>query len=274
MKTGRSDFKTKYNKIKSRVKNYILENSSIVDEVCYLQSELAAAREERLFLIERLMFHEGLDKSANLSASFLNDNHDVGKKSIVETQNSLMTERDNKPQEVSTSLKKISLFPLKLNNILIHTLGEIIPSNPNFHNANWIYPVGYVATRIYAHPSDPRKKCVFTCKILNNAGVPQFQLIPDNDLDGVFFGETANICHQELLNRIQSLIKESTKIQLKAKGEIFFGLSNQSVHTILLKDTRVHQCSKFKGFSVEDTSNSIDSNDPTLSFTELQHYLS
>lgn len=245
-----------------------------MDEVCILQKELAAARSERLALIERLMFYEGLEKGAVGHDQYLNVGHiqEHSSKHVEQNQSDMVYKGcENIFHEMPTLNQKI--FPLKLNNILVHSIGEIIAANPNFHTAHWIYPVGYVATRIYAHPRDPRKKCVFTCKILNNAGVPQFQLIPDNDLDGVFFGETANKCHQELLNCIQGFIHESLKADFKAKGEVFFGLSNQKVQFILMSDVRIKQCSKFKGYILNDENERCENNDPALSFEDLQHYL-
>ncbi|XP_060645420.1 transforming growth factor beta regulator 1 [Drosophila nasuta] len=267
------DYKQKYARLKHRVKNYVLENTSIIDEVCILQAELAAARSERLYLIEKLMFYEGLDKSAIGQIPLSNDSRELTHKYTGEKQIIAKKINKHKIKEISKVPPKTSMFPLKLHNILIHTLGEILPANPNFHTSQWIYPVGYVATRIFAHPRDPRKKCVFTCKILNNAGVPQFQLIPDNDLDGVFFGETANICHQELLNSIQGSMKDTSRVSLQAKGESFFGLSNSRVQSLLLSDPRIEQCVKFKGYSNDNINEMYENTDPTLSFAELQIYL-
>jgi len=219
------------------------------------------------------MSYEGLDKGTIPQIPLLNESRDLTNKHMGEKQQAVKKSNKTKSRDISKTSQKSSMFPLKLHNILIHSLGEIIPTNPNFHSAEWIYPVGFVATRIYAHPRDPRKKCVFTCKILNNAGVPQFQLIPDNDLDGVFFGETANVCHQELLNTIQGSLKETGKAPLVAKGEVFFGLSNPRVQSLLSSDPRIQQCVKFKGY-MPDSSNALsENNDPTLSFAELQSYL-
>lgn len=250
------------------------ENGSLVDEVCFLQAELVAARSERLTLIEKLMFYEGLDKNPNLPNSVLNEGRSSVKNNFGDKQSSVgKKSNENEFRELSKlNQRSTSIFPLKLSNILIHSIGEIIPTNLNFHTSEWIYPVGYVATRIYAHPKDPYKKCVFTCKILNNAGVPQFQLIPDNDLDGVFFGATANICHQELLNAIHGSIGKPAQVILKAKGEVFFGLSNPKVQSLLTMDTKFKLCTKFKGYST-DNSLMCETMDPTISFAELQNCL-
>lgn len=237
-----------------------------------MQAELSAARAERLTLIEKLMSYEGLDKGPIAPIPLVLESRESTTKYVGEKQQAVRKISKTKSRDISKTSQKGSMFPLKLDNILIHSIGEIIPTNPNFHSAEWIYPVGFVATRIYAHPRDPKKKCVFTCKILNNAGVPQFQLIPDNDLDGVFFGETANGCHQELLNTIHCSIKESARVPLIAKGEVFFGLSNPRVQSLLLSDSRIQQCVKFKGYMPDNTNTLNENNDPTLSFAELQSY--
>ncbi|EDW81763.1 uncharacterized protein Dwil_GK10844 [Drosophila willistoni] len=269
-------YEQRYRRLKRSIKTYLLENSSIADEICHVQGELTAARSERLFLIERLMFHEGLAKNNHIQNCSTNEKSEIKDKtngtpsSITQDQTLPKTNTiDIKSKNTSTARKKKSMFPINLTNILLHCLGEIIPGNPNFHTSCWIYPVGYVATRIYAHPKDPKKKCVFTCKILNNAGIPQFQIIPDNDLDGVFFGESANICHQELITTIQRSFKDNTKAHLKVQGEVFFGLSNAKTQSLLMLDANFKCCTNFKGFNLPNNEN----NDPALSFEELQTYL-
>ncbi|XP_039491558.1 transforming growth factor beta regulator 1 [Drosophila santomea] len=265
-------YKRRYDSLKRSVKSYLLENAALTDEICRLQAELSVTRSQRLYLIERLMFHEGLEKSNSGRPSVSNgkaDASDTQKKysPVVMHKNP----NEDKPKSVTIVRKKKPMFPMNLNNVLLHSLGEIISVNPNFHSESWIYPVGYVATRIYAHPKDPRKKCVFTCKILNNAGIPQFQIIPDNDLDGVFFGESANMCHMDLLNSIQQSPCVKVKIPFDVQGEVFFGLSNQKTQSLLMMDPAFNQCTNFKGFAVQNVQSL---NSVSLSFETLQGFLS
>lgn len=160
------------------------------------------------------------------------------------------------------------IYPINLGGFTLHSLGEIVPENINFHTANWIYPVGYVATRIYAHPKEPDRKCVFTCKILNNSGIPQFQIIPDAEFDSVFFGESANICHLGLLETIVR-ITDVTNLPLRPQGERFFGLGNPTVMSLLQSDANFKNCGVFKGFIV-DGGYAIEDKDPTLNYDALQ----
>lgn len=238
-----------------------------------IQLDLKIAREERRFLIKRLMRHEGFDESTDKA----NDKTtNVPKKRGPKKRNNLVEENDKLKFMCEDKVEVDSLgkpkMPINLSNVLIHSLGEILPSNPNFQSTNWIYPVGYVATRIYAHPKDPQRKCVFTCKILNNAGYPQFQMIPDNDLDSVFFGETADICHRALLETLRRSLSEGTKLPLNVQGEKFFGLSNSVVQSLLKQDPSFKLCHIFKEFLNKNDipgCNIPEDKDPTMSYEAL-----
>ncbi|XP_004531371.1 transforming growth factor beta regulator 1 [Ceratitis capitata] len=285
-------YKSKYKRLKRQIKNFVFENASLCDEVAQVQADLASAREERRYLIKRLMRYEGVDC---LEQQQIEQDHSVPqqkgpgkvpssapkkrgpKKRAPPLQSQEKIDRRYKPRDkVTLDASGRPMYPINLCNILIHSPGEIIPINPNFHSNNWIYPVGYVATRIYAHPKDPQRKCVYTCKILNNAGMPQFQIIPDNDLDSVFFGETANICHKGLLETLQRTLADVVQLPLQVQGEKFFGLANPTVKSLLQMDPGYTQCSNFKGFiEVTDTNSTenlslLEDKDPTMSFDALQ----
>lgn len=175
-------------------------------------------------------------------------------------------------QKVPYDAQGKPIFPINLGGFVLHALGEIHAENTNFHTENWIYPVGYLATRIYSHPKEPERKCVFTCKILNNMGVPQFQIIPDAEFDHVFFGESANICHLGLLETIVR-VSDVANLPLRAQGERFFGLGNPTVMSLLQAQPNFKKLQNFKGFIV-DGGYAIEDKDPTLSYDALQTMIS
>uniref|UniRef100_A0A1A9WKZ1 Transforming growth factor beta regulator 1 n=1 Tax=Glossina brevipalpis TaxID=37001 RepID=A0A1A9WKZ1_9MUSC len=256
------------------------ENAALCDEVAQVQTELCAAREERRYLVKRLLRHEGfenIEKEKNsaeagvLSTQKLSQPKKRGPKKRqrvpAEQERDIINFNQNKFDVDVYGKPKL---PINLSNILLHSLGEIIPTNPNFHNEHWVYPVGYMITRIYAHPKEPQRKCVFTCKILNNAGMPQFQIIPDNDLDSVFFGESANICHQGLLETLQRSLADVAKLPLRVQGEKFFGLANTTVQSLLQLHENIKQCANFKGFVSTAEWNFSEDKDPTICYEALQ----
>ncbi|XP_017477424.1 PREDICTED: transforming growth factor beta regulator 1 [Rhagoletis zephyria] len=286
-------YKSKYKRLKRQIKNFVFENAALCDEVAQVQADLAIAREERRYLIKRLMRHEGVE-NLDQQEQIEQEVNMQPTKNTVKLGNAVPKKRGPKKRlqpphgqekidkrykprdKVTLDSSGKPMYPINLCNILVHSPGEIIPINPNFHTSNWIYPVGYVATRIYAHPKDPQRKCVYTCKILNNAGMPQFQIIPDNDLDSVFFGESANICHKGLLETLQCSLIDVVQLPLQVQGEKFFGLANPTVKTLLQMDPGFSQCANFKGF-IEDTDTNgseklslLEDKDPTMSFDALQ----
>ena len=64
---------------------------------------------------------------------------------------------DNKqpilPIEISSSLKLISL-------------GEVVYDRLGYHNARYIFPVGFKTEKLYTSLADVRKKCIYTSEIL------------------------------------------------------------------------------------------------------------
>lgn len=255
-------------------KNYVLfqENSALCDEVSVMQETIATAREERIFLLKRLIQHENPGDVIELVKNAENPNplppQKRGPKKKDRTLMNGSTTNHTRPSTSSvqsqSTIEPNKGLPINFGNFILQAVGDIVVDNPNFHNENWVYPVGYIATRVYAHPKYPRKKCVFTCKILNNSGVPQFQIIPDAEFDHVFFGESANICHIGLLEAIA----HSANIKnfpIRPQGEKFFGLSNATIMQMLQNKPNFKKLQNFKGFVVN-----FNDTDATLNFDSLQ----
>lgn len=65
------------------------------------------------------------------------------------------------------------IYPIQMgDNLAIFDLGEIVASRIHYQNEHWLYPVGYMATRIYGHIKEPQRKCVYTCKITDGGDYP------------------------------------------------------------------------------------------------------
>lgn len=244
-----------------------------------MQETIAIAREERIFLLKRLIQHENpgdvieLVKNAENPIPLPPQKRGPKKKdrSLMNgstahySRPSTSTAPSQSTTHEPSSQNKIAL-PINFGNFVLQSIGELMTDNLNFHNENWIYPVGYIATRVYAHPKNPRKKCVFTCKILNNSGVPQFQIIPDSEYDHVFFGESANICHIGLLEAIaHSADLKNVNFPIRPQGEKFFGLCNATIMQMLQNKPNFKRLQNFKGFVVN-----FNDTDATLNFDSLQ----
>ncbi|XP_067624660.1 transforming growth factor beta regulator 1 isoform X2 [Eurosta solidaginis] len=259
-------YKSKYKRLKRQIKHFVFENAALCDEVAQVQEDLATAREERRYLIKRLMRHEGVESLEQQQME--QDVNTMQTKTTTKISNPFPKKRGPKKRNLGTTtgLERHDRRCKPHDKVTLDASGKPL------------YPINlcYVTTRIYAHPKDPKRKCVYTCKILNNAGMPQFQIIPDNDLDSVFFGESANVCHKALLETLQRALIDVVQLPLQVQGEKFFGLANPTVKSLLQMDPGYGQCANFKGFLEEtDTNGSenlslLEDKDPTMSFDALQ----
>ncbi|XP_055919003.1 transforming growth factor beta regulator 1 [Eupeodes corollae] len=291
-------YKSKYKKIKRIIKNYVFENAALCDQIAQIQEDIITSKEERRFLLKRLIKHESDIELTMKQENNTSVNGDAttpvaprvpgkrGPKKRIKVEDETTTKPKKEKNQSgksgaskkSTVIQKVPydahgkpIFPINLGGFVLHALGEIMSENTNFHTENWIYPVGYLATRVFSHPKEPERKCVFTCKILNNSGVPQFQIIPDAEFDHVFFGESANICHLGLLDTIVR-VSDVANLPLRPQGERFFGLGNPTVMSLLQSQPNFKKLQNFKGFIV-DGGYAIEDKDPTLSYEALQNMI-
>lgn len=69
------------------------------------------------------------------------------------------------------------IYPINIGNeLIVYDLGEISCDRPGYHSENWIYPIGFVATRVYGHMKEPDRKCTYTCKITDGGEFPRYFL--------------------------------------------------------------------------------------------------
>lgn len=77
-------------------------------------------------------------------------------------------------QTISVDQMGRPIYPIHMDSqFSVYDLGEIEVERPGYHNEHWIYPIGYVSTRIYGHMLEPDRKCTYTCKIIDGGEFPR-----------------------------------------------------------------------------------------------------
>lgn len=66
-----------------------------------------------------------------------------------------------------------AIYPINMANLSVFNLAETIVDCLGYHTDSWIYPVGYMATRMYSHMKDPEQKCTYTYKIVDGGEFPK-----------------------------------------------------------------------------------------------------
>lgn len=170
------------------------------DQVAQIQENILCVKEERRFLLKKLIEHDPeilVDINAISQADDEQQQQPPTKKatkkqrSNSEASNKSRNSTNNKLAAISATPQKKQIiqtisvdtmgrpiYPIHMGpNLSVYDLGTVVFDRPGYHTENWIYPVGYIATRIYGNIKEPEKKCVYTCKITDGGDYPRYVLL-------------------------------------------------------------------------------------------------
>lgn len=169
--------------------------------MAHIQETIVIVKEERRILLKKLLEQDKdlvLEESKNGTLqTFVDDSGIVvttakrpykkranpdgkGKKTMTDktalqsnTGNAASTQTKQVVQTISVDVNGVPIYPITMGNLSIYNLGKILFDRPGYHAENWIYPAGFMSTRVYGHIKDPERKCVYTCKIIDNGDSPR-----------------------------------------------------------------------------------------------------
>ncbi|KAK2153052.1 hypothetical protein LSH36_309g00035 [Paralvinella palmiformis] len=273
-------YKSKYKKLKHQMKDVIFINAAICDEVIRVEDKVQKAKDERRYLLARLLQHQAHDESLHHQVS--GSSSGSGGKHTAQSIAQILGEvekRKKKTGLVPGPRKKMAkellddmpkqkvkkkgltgrrivhqipldslgrpIFPIELGFLTVYCLGEIVVERATFHSTEHIYPAGFCSTRVYASIHKPEEHCLYTCKIIDNGSGPRFEMSPEDAPECVFTGPTANECHLKLLKAI-NMIRRAEIVPLTPKGAEFFGLSHPTIQNLIQSCPGAKKCSNYK----------------------------
>ncbi|XP_058814943.1 transforming growth factor beta regulator 1 [Topomyia yanbarensis] len=294
-------YRRKYRRLKRIMKNLIFENAALCDHVAQIQENILLVKEERRYLLKKLLEHENdmetqmgrpCSKLNELIASSLPPKRQYKKRSNVdanagEDSSKKGTKQPRKPRAnanaeknaTKKSLQSISLnktghptYPITIGGFTIFNLGEIASDRVAYNTEYTIYPIGYTVTRPYGHLKDPTKKCIYTCRVLDNGETPRFEIIPENDTALTIAGNSTDACHSTLLQCINASL-DCRSIDGRPAGDWFFGLSHPTICSLIQSFPSSKKCANYRGIKKENFANMDKENDPSLNYEALQRHI-
>ncbi|KAG9482406.1 hypothetical protein GDO78_011214 [Eleutherodactylus coqui] len=285
MKTKKRSHKEKYRlkclRLRRMAKAMIFENAALCDEIARIESKFTKAKEERRFLLKRLLQLQALSEddpagthSSSLSLGFdmsgMSDgNLEMSLSSVVDDGAGKKMKKDRREkgkENKAEVMKKLSkkkrvgggaphrwvqpilldpcgrpVFPIALDDLTVYSLGEIVSNRSNFHDKTAIYPVGFCSTRVYASMRSPDQKCLYTCQIKDGWSGPQFEIVPEDDPQNSIVGSSAAECHAILLKNICAVRGQIITSQEDA-GEYFFGFTHPSIQNLIQSCPGARKC--------------------------------
>lgn len=101
-------------------------------------------------------------------------------------------------------------FCLRIGSLTVHSLGKIVQDADGFHVEDYIYPDGYVATRIFWSMATPRTRTVYILKIERNdisdgTPGPLFTITPGDAPGSKIRGRFVSQVYQTLINKVRKV---------------------------------------------------------------------
>jgi len=101
-------------------------------------------------------------------------------------------------------------FCMRIGSLIVHSLGRIVQDVDGFHVEDYIYPEGYVATRIFWSMTTPRTRTVYILKIERNTNSdgtvgPLFTITPGDAPSSKIRGRFASQVYKTLVDRVRKV---------------------------------------------------------------------
>lgn len=296
----------KYRKMKKVAKGFVFENAALCDEVARLQEKILISKEERRFLLRKLLNFQSLKDGSAQTTPIIglpvnvnslsktgdaNDAQPKKKNPVKKRPPAKSTDENVKPRpkkkKVPADKRLVTpipldcagrpIFPIVLGSLTIHSLGVIVPERPGFHTEQCIFPVGFCSSRTYSSLKNPTMQCLYQCTVTDSPFGPRFEITPEDDPGRSLIASNSNEVHHMLLESINAACGKEV-VSTDGQGAKFFGLSHPTVQNLIQSCAGARKCTDYRWVQfevaklIEGEDNNINKDyDPTVNFDVLLH---
>ncbi|XP_062456910.1 transforming growth factor beta regulator 1 [Rhea pennata] len=227
----RSGYRLKYSRLRRAAKALVFENAALCDEVARLERKFLRARDERRFLLGRLLRLRalaGADDPPGLPAEA--PGRRPRRAARHEPPARPGAEGADGTRPLGGAGPGRPALPLALGPLTVHSLGEVPPGprQGTASSASAIFPVGFRSTRLFASARRPARRCLYTCRIADGgAAGPRFEIVAEDEPGRVLAGPSPDACHARLAEALGAARGR------RGAGADFFGLTHPAVRSLL-----------------------------------------
>ena len=171
---------------------------------------------------------------------------DIMKKESFEMMKALMVAPDKKSTDVQASELTNEELCTRIGGLVVHNLGKIEQSKEGYYSENYIWPIGYFATRIFWSCVEPRQRTVYILQVgEGDEGRVEFSITPADNASGRFRGHSISTVYASLVERVRKvnvmhfshgdlfstlpMARRSRRKTFGLNGPQFFGLGLNSI---------------------------------------------
>ncbi|RUS74026.1 hypothetical protein EGW08_018225 [Elysia chlorotica] len=149
--------------------------------------------------------------------------------------------RDEDRQVASMLHQEEGQCSLRIGSLILHNVGQLLPHQilcGKFNSKEYIYPVGFRATRFYWSYFSLYSRCRYVCSISDKDGQPEFKIqIKDSDHSELVFTDTTPAgVWMHILRPIEQKRRQADLVKMFPtfkSAEELFGLADENIVKIL-----------------------------------------
>uniref|UniRef100_F6YB13 Transforming growth factor beta regulator 1 n=1 Tax=Macaca mulatta TaxID=9544 RepID=F6YB13_MACMU len=299
-KSQNEKYRLKYLRLRKAAKATVFENAAICDEIARLEEKFLKAKEERRYLLKKLLQLQALTEgevqaaapshssslpltygvassvgtiqgAGPISGPSTGAEEPFGKKSKKEKKEK--GKENNKLEVLKKTCKKKKMEGGA------RKLVQPIALDPS---GRPVFPIGLGGnwTSHFFSDLNPRlgeyQKCLYTCQIKDGGVQPQFEIVPEDDPQNAIVSSSADACHAELLRTISATMGKLMPNLLPA-GADFFGFSHPAIQNLIQSCPGARKCINYQWVKFDvckpgdgQLPEGLPENDAAMSFEAFQ----
>jgi len=158
------------------------------------------------------------------------------------------TRSDAKPMKILPRDKDGNLIlPVTVgkssNEVIVISIGKVIYDREAYHTSRYIWPVGFESKKEYMSMLDPKKRTVYTNRILDGGENPIFEVTAEDSPGEVFSANSPSGAWKKVLKEISR--RSSTGSKTHASGPDFFGISDLGITKVIQELPNADKCNGY-----------------------------
>merc|ERR1719273_1128972 len=154
-------------------------------------------------------------------------------------------EREEDRQVAKVMTHGIDSHILRIGSLTFVAVGQLFPHQfHNFHNQDYIYPIGYKVIRYYWSLTEVNKRAPYTCAIVENKATnkPEFRVTATvfdenkKEVEKTFVDTSAKAVWHQILVLLEKMRRENNMVKVFPRhiiGEDLFGLTEPTIIKVL-----------------------------------------